>query len=93
MSKYVAKPIEIDAIQWAGDGKAAEAADWFADAVAKDMIIISGDILTIFTPEGVRRVEQGSYIVRGTEGEFYSVKPSVFELKYEPKQTGRERCH
>lgn len=39
--------------------------------------------LTIPTLEGDMVARHGDYIIKGTEGEFYPCKPSVFERKYE----------
>jgi hypothetical protein len=38
----------------------------------------------IHTLEGVMTAQPGDWIIRGTEGELYPCKPSVFERKYEP---------
>lgn len=43
-----------------------------------------GRQLAIGTLEGVMTAQPGDWIIRGTEGELYPCKPSVFERKYEP---------
>ena len=40
------------------------------------------EVLTIRTLEGDMRAAPGDWIIRGTEGEFYPCKPSVFNRKY-----------
>lgn len=37
----------------------------------------------IYTEEGTFRCDDGSYIVKGIEGEFWAVKKSIFEKTYE----------
>jgi hypothetical protein len=38
----------------------------------------------IYTPEGNMMCSPGDYIVKGINGEFYPVKPDIFEKSYEP---------
>ena len=38
----------------------------------------------IATLEGYHHVNNGDWIVRGVQGEFYPVKPDIFEATYEP---------
>lgn len=37
----------------------------------------------IFTLEGIMKCSDGSYIIKGNEGEFWVVKQSIFENTYE----------
>lgn len=46
-------------------------------------IVVEGDNILVTTLEGVMRAQPGDWIIRGTEGELYPCKPSVFERKYE----------
>lgn len=39
--------------------------------------------IVIATLEGNMRASVGDYIIRGTAGEFYPVKPEIFEAKYD----------
>ena len=41
------------------------------------------EAVMIYTPEGDMRADLGDWIVRGIKGEFYPVKPDVFEATYE----------
>jgi hypothetical protein len=42
--------------------------------------------VVINTLEGVMTASSGDWIIRGTEGELYPCKPSVFARKYEPAE-------
>ena len=46
--------------------------------------------IVIATLEGGMWVDVGDYVIRGVEGEFYPVKPSIFEKTYEPVEEGPE---
>lgn len=37
----------------------------------------------IHTLEGVMRIEEGDWIIKGVKGEFYPCKPDIFALTYE----------
>lgn len=39
--------------------------------------------LVVKTLEGVLRADQGDWIVRGVQGEYYPVKPDIFEETYD----------
>lgn len=61
---------------------------WLVEAVVKERtepgaIWKVGDDLQVRTLEGVMTARPGDWIIRGTEGELYPCKPSVFERKYE----------
>jgi hypothetical protein len=43
------------------------------------------DPLRIRTLEGTMRVSWNDYIVRGIQGELYSVKPDIFEALHDPQ--------
>jgi hypothetical protein len=40
--------------------------------------------ILIATLEGVMQAKPGDYVIKGTHGEFYPVKPEIFEANYEP---------
>ena len=42
--------------------------------------------LLIGTLEGTMRASPGDYIIRGTQGELYPCKPTVFETKYQREE-------
>jgi len=47
-------------------------------------VIVTPAFLAIDTLEGTMKASPGDYVVRGIVGEFYPVKPSIFEASYEP---------
>lgn len=49
-------------------------------------VVAVGNQLHVATLEGVMIASPGDWIIRGTEGELYPCKPSVFERKYEPAE-------
>lgn len=50
--------------------------------------IIGGEIKTL---EGVMKVSENDYIIKGVHGEFYPCKPDIFEETYEPVKTKRNK--
>lgn len=83
MAKYRSKIVEIDAFRYDFD----EFPNWFLDAVEARTVRFPRHPLReadIHTLEGVMTAKAGDWIIRGTEGEIYPCKPSVFERKYEP---------
>lgn len=75
--KFRKKPVVIDAMQFTGKNH--------ADALAfceRNATAMQNDI-AISTLEGLMRANPGDWIVKGVEGEFYPVKPSVFAATYE----------
>lgn len=80
--KYRSKIVEIEAFQWKTGYRAPQ---WFLDARAEGTATPDREgSCAIKTPEGTMRASIGDWIIRGTEGELYPCKPSVFERKYEP---------
>ena len=78
--RYRSKVVEIEAIQL----PVKQALAWLADAIdAGSVWLYSDGSADIRTLEGVMRANLGDWIIRGTEGELYPCKPSVFERKYE----------
>ena len=76
------KPVEIEFIQFKNMVSAGEIERWTnLKAVHDDS---SGkDLMYIDTLEGVMTANIGDYIVKGVNGEFYPVKPEIFEKTYE----------
>jgi hypothetical protein len=92
MAKYRSKVVEIEAFQLTRRNTGPEPfPDWFDDAVGRNEIVTHGMgkfgegpvYCEIRTLEGVMRANEGDWIIRGTEGELYPCKQSVFERKYE----------
>lgn len=74
---FVGKPVKVEAIQWTGNNL--EEIKQFCNGMAR----MSAGNLFIETLEGTMRASINDWIVRGTRGEFYPVKPDVMEAKYE----------
>lgn len=83
MAQYRKKPVVIEAIQWDGTIEhAVEIRKW-----AHHQIMVHPDEplkLVVPTLEGQMNISPGDYIVCGVKGEFYAVKPDIFEMTYEP---------
>lgn len=80
-SKYIKKPVEIEAIQWTGDN--IEDIKEFCNQCT-----LSNDELIIFTLEGKMIASINDYIIKGVKGEFYPCKPDIFKTTYdEVKET------
>lgn len=87
------KPIETDAIQWFRPGhplhQPIEAVKAFKYKSVTTPVPIECEphkatFFAIRTLEGLMRVDDGSWVVRGVEGEFWAVKDSIFRKTYEP---------
>jgi len=78
MARYRKKPVVIDAWQWTG-----KVNDLPEDITAKAMFRIEGDSIFIVTLEGRMQASKGDWIIRGVKGEFYPIKPEIFEETYE----------
>lgn len=87
--KYRSKIVEIEAIQWNGIAISYDNFPmWLKEAVSKELgangsVIRVNDTLEIHTLEGVMIASPNDWIIRGTEGELYPCKPSIFARKYE----------
>lgn len=94
--KYKAKPVVIEAIQlnWRNWGDVcAFMGAVISDANPGNRSNICSDpcgeqgppwiALRIPTLEGVMIANHGDWIIKGTRGEFYPVKPDIFAAKYE----------
>lgn len=93
-TKYRKKPVEIEAVHFA-KGRAPAfgfmIADWCGgrfntDVKPSDHTDVRYTI-SIPTLEGVMTANEGDYIIRGVQGEFYPCKPAIFEATYEQVQS------
>ena len=75
--KYRKKPVEVEAVQWTLEN-AREVIRFLGCVEFQD------EIIEISTPEGKIYGNLGDWIVRGIQGEYYPVKPDIFEATYEP---------
>ena len=85
--KYRKKPVVIDAIQFDG-GNYKQIFDWVGQWEPEDdgPGMWSGDdekTLIIDTLEGEMRANEGGWIIRGIQGEFYPCKSDIFVATYE----------
>jgi hypothetical protein len=74
---HLGQEIEGDEPEWYRNARTIDPGEW--GAISRS----AGGRLQIYTPEGVMTAAPGDWIIRGTEGELYPCKPSVFERKYE----------
>ncbi len=85
MAKYRKKPVEIDAMQWAGDNLT-ELLSFcpvcYLIPTAVDYKVTENELF-ISTLEGPMKCSKGDYIIKGVKGEFYPCKPDIFELTYD----------
>jgi hypothetical protein len=82
--KYKSKPVEIEAIRL--NHKNLESIwNWMGDKYTSHGTHGNEQTLTlpIETLEGTMTANEGDWIIKGTEGEFYPCKDSVFKRKYE----------
>lgn len=86
MGKYRKKPVEIEAIQYNVDNKSDcidfIKEDWIHPLDGSVKLNQNGDFF-IRTLEGLMKVSDGDYIIKGVQGEFYPCKPDIFEQTYE----------
>lgn len=91
-TRFRKRPIEVSAFQMTAERRAAPCRwpQWLlARLVAEPeeprpgyVYELAGALLVV-TLEGVMSVKPDDWIVRGIEGELYSVRPDIFERTYE----------
>lgn len=91
MSKFVKKPIVIEALQATGTPESnREIIDWTrgssTPAMMDKRLTVDGEseCLTIQTLEGSMWADPGDWIIRGVKGEHYPCKPDIFAASYNP---------
>jgi hypothetical protein len=83
------KPVVIEAMLWNGSNEGAddEVAGWILDndhdCAARRPDNDAPWSLYISTLEGEMQASPGDWIIKGVKGEFYPVKPDIFEATYE----------
>jgi hypothetical protein len=88
MTKYRKKPVVIEARQFSPDPDVNDTTDengltlegWLDEEAWYDDV---NETWVINTLEGAMAASVGDWIVKGVEGEFYPVKPSIFAATYE----------
>lgn len=87
---YVKKPVQILALKVEHNEKSIKAAltflgenysAEFEEEIINSLMELKG--ISIATLEGTLLCSWGDYLVRGTQGEFYPVKPNIFEEIYD----------
>jgi len=79
--KFRKKPVVIEAINFDGSNYN-ECKTFIGDNFDNTL-----NYPNIKTLEGVMRVNEGDWIIKGVKGEFYPCKPDIFEMTYEPVDT------
>lgn len=88
--KFRKKPVVIDAFQW--NGEWADVIAWL-DSMSDGPFVIpfgsvppitkEGDQLVIKTPHGPTTANEGDWIIKDSDGDFYPCTDSVFKATYE----------
>lgn len=89
--KYRKKPVVVEAelfTERATPGRGETIAQWCGgrfntDVSPRDHTDVHNSI-SIPTLEGTMTAQEGDYVIRGVQGEFYPCKPDIFEATYEP---------
>lgn len=89
MAQYRKKPVVVEAYRY-NQLKDNYRPDWFSDAVSVNKITTHPDCAWIHTLEGTMRANLGDWIVMGVAGEFYPVRPDIFEATYDPASSSSE---
>lgn len=93
VGRFRKKPVEVEAIQFTGGNHQDVSAFMgcecgFGNPVRDDCPYDHSKagprFVFIRTLEGTHRADRGDWIIRGVQGEFYPVKPAIFEETYEP---------
>lgn len=75
---YRKKPTEHEVIKYTGSN--GDDIEKWSKGKVKD----AEDKLEIETLEGTMTASKGDWIIKGLKGEFWAIKPDIFELTYEP---------
>jgi hypothetical protein len=93
--KFRKKPVEVEALQFTGSAASATpiidwilrhggTASYHEHLMDGDLIAHPDPFLRIDTLEGRMVASEGSWVIRGVQGEFYACKPDIFVATYEP---------
>lgn len=80
MSKYITKPVEIEAVQYLGNIEEIE--DFINNKVFKYSDTTDGHFIGISTFMGTIKVELGDYIIKNGSDDYYPCKPDIFKSLY-----------
>ena len=79
MTKYIKRPIVIDAFQLGDISKPYP--EWFNMQCLYNNE--EGEQALINTLEGTMNAREGDYIIKGIKGEIYPCRPDIFEASYD----------
>lgn len=91
--KYRKKPVTVDAVRYTGDNLA-DVEEFLGREAKAEEATLPGpgrglhDGIRIRTLEGTMTASVGDWVVKGTRGEFYPVKPGPFADTFEPAPQG-----
>lgn len=96
-TKYRKKPLVIEAMR-VTRSSAEQVVLWITHSgeIASEVFHVVNNRtvgVDIETPEGLVSASLGDYVVRGIRGEFYPVKPDIFEATYDPVEPENENAH
>ena len=91
MSQFQKRPIRVEAREFVRGAYKSVAAWCGGTLVYGDRGAIAW--LSVKTPEGRMKAEIGDWIVQGIKGEFYPVKPDIFEATYEDPLHANAKLH
>jgi hypothetical protein len=78
---YKKKPVAIEAVKInMADHEAGKIAEWCGGRAVDE----GRHVIAIDTLEGTMYADDGDWIIRGVQGEFYPCKPDIFAATYEP---------
>ena len=85
--RFRKKPVEVEAVQFTRESGPA-VWEW---AKSKPKYDAFGNVyaLRIYTLHGDATAEFGDWVVRGPSGDFWPVKPDIFDETYEPVDSQR----
>lgn len=87
ISKYVKKPVVVEAVKYTGQNK-----NEIQSFVGKELVQRLDGSLQIETLEGIICANVGDYVIKGVSGEFYPCKPIIFNKTYDlVEQTEKQK--
>ena len=87
MSKFHKKPVVIEAFEFRVTMTNADAPKGFETSVCRcdegRGAYPRSDSQHVHTMEGPLHISDGDWVIKGVQGEFYPVKPDIFEATYD----------
>jgi len=71
---YIKKPVKIEAIQWLDNNQREYIEEW-----SNRQCLVDKNAIKIYTLDGMMTAHKGDWIVKDSEGEFYSYRNEVFK--------------